>query len=608
METNEDGKYLYFLNSFYQKPRFTRDPVTGKSKKVANDFIEICIKDCKTNETTIKFIENPKVDYYITKDRNKYTYPMMSIPRSEVIKVPCEYADRERSMATHLGIADKFYEACRTGNHFVTDEYGNSHKVDARREFVQKELYNSPNIYMGDIDVEDYFKNQFMEHHGRDVYHNHGCFKHGFLDIEADQFYDHWNIDDFSAPINSVTYFFKPNNTLYTFELRNQKNNPDLLWVENNLEQFYNEFVRPEAHDNTILYVTNFYDTEVELLEAMWHTIHMTKPDFVGIWNMNFDIPYILNRMSILDMDIPNTCCHPDVPEKYRLVKYKEDKDRRQDFQKKSGDDNKHPSRLWDWVYISGYTQFYDQMALYSLIRKRSILPSYKLDDIAYEETEYRKLDYHTKGYTIRKLAHQNFKIFMAYSMIDTIRLKQIEDKTDDFHRSIIFADNTKLETSQKISYVIKNKMMRYYLDDKSGTRIIGNNVTYNVKEKIDGAIIASPDNLKLKGQGVLGSVGYTYDDVVDFDEASEYPRTIQTFNISKNSIWGRMRKIYVNDVEHPEMKADEFNKALQTLSTSIFSNGSEYFGLPSVDQILQKFEKIYDNDAIRRIEERKLV
>lgn len=601
MNDNNDDEQLYFLNSFYERPKFAKDPTTGKSTCIRKDFLMMCIKNCKTNETELKFMEEPLVDFYVTKDLDKYKYAMMSMPRDELRKVTCHYADKEKTMSYELGKQDQFYKACKEGRHFATDDFGRTYTIDSKREFIQKELYNSPNIYMGDIDIEDYYKNLFMERKGRDIYHKHGCFKHGFLDIEADQYFDYWNIDDYSAPINSITYFFKPTNTLYTFELRNQPNNPDILWVENNLETFYNEFVRPEAHDDTIIYVTNFYDTEVELLKAMWDTIHLTKPDFVGIWNMNFDIPYILHRMAILDMDILEVCCHPDVPEKYRVVRYKEDKDRREDFQKKGGDDNKHPSRLWDWVYISGYTQFYDQMALYSLIRKRSILPSYKLDDIAFEETEYRKLDYHSKGYTIRKLAHQNFKIFMAYSMIDTIRLKQIEDKTDDFHRSIIFADNTKLETSQKISYVIKNKMMRYYLDDKNGTRVIGNNVVYNVKEKIDGAIIASPDNLKLKGKGVLNSVGYIYDDVVDFDEASEYPRVIQTFNISKNSIWGRMRKIFVGENERKDLSADEFNKYLQTLDTSIFTIGSVYFDLPEVDQILAEIESIYNQNAEKR-------
>ena len=195
-------------------------------------------------------------------------------------------------------------------------------------------------------------------------------------------------------------------------------------------------------------------------------------------------------------------------------------------------------------------------------------------------------------------MAHQNFKIFFSYSGIDTQRLDQIEAVTDDFNRSIIFADNTKLQTSQKISYVIKNKMFRIYWDfkDKDGNpcrRIIGNNVTYNIKEKISGAIIASPDNLKIKGKGILGYDGYVYEHVVDFDEASEYPRVILTFNISKNSIHSRMVRIEIgnDEIANPQ----DFNKLLQTRYTSIFEIGEKYFGLPGIEDMIKKIENSYD-------------
>ena len=584
------SKKLYFLNSFYQRPRFAKS--NGKYVKVKNDFLQINLKDCETNETKLMYLENPDIDFYVTKSRD-YTYPRMSMPKTELTKIRCKYADKDRELAKAIGKLNEFYDACRTPARWEVDFEGNPYKVDYKRKFMQNEIYNSPFIYMGDMDIEDLYKNYFMEKYGRDIYLKYGKFKQAFLDIEADQYRDDWNIEDFTAPINSVTYLDLNTNTLYALALNNQPENQDLIDVMNNKDDFLINFVKREACDDDLKYDIRFYNDESDLLVNLWRIIHITKPDFCGIWNMNFDIPYILKRMTILGLNLEEICCHPEVDEKFRVVYYKEDKDRNANRLAAINSENKHPSRLWDWVYISGYTQFYDMMALYSLIRKRYILPSYKLDEIAFSETGYRKLDYHTMGYTIRKLAHQNFKIFLAYSIIDTIRLKQIEAITSDLHRTIIFCDNTKIENSQKISVVIKNDMYRFYLDNPKGPEIIGNNVSYNIKEKIDGAIIASPDKLKIAGRGILNSEGFVYDNVVDFDQASEYPRVILSSNISKNSLYGRVVKIINNEVERTD-DPSEFNKLLQTLDTSIFELMTKYYGLPTVDELLHKIEKAY--------------
>ena len=75
-DTQQDAKkedYLYFLNSFYCKGRWGRDPTTNKSVRLQNDFMQVNIKHCDTNETELKFIEEPYIDFYVTNDPKKYT-------------------------------------------------------------------------------------------------------------------------------------------------------------------------------------------------------------------------------------------------------------------------------------------------------------------------------------------------------------------------------------------------------------------------------------------------------------------------------------------------------------------------------------------------------
>ncbi len=113
---------------------------------------------------------------------------------------------------------------------------------------------------------------------------------------------------------------------------------------------------------------------------------------------------------------------------------------------------------------------------------------------------------------------------------------------------------------------------------------------------------------MKLPGVGILNSKGYVYDDVVDFDEASEYPRVILTFNISKNSIFGRVKKITKKLSDGSEKEFDykdvnEFNKLLQTRKTSIFEIMETYYGLPSVDKILSDIEGGYNKMRDKKCE-----
>ena len=100
----EDKKedYQYFLNSFYCKGKWGRDPTTGKSVRLQKDFMQINIKHCDTNETELLFIDEPTIDFYVTNDMKKYTYPQMSMELSELHRVRCKYNEKEKVMAEHL--------------------------------------------------------------------------------------------------------------------------------------------------------------------------------------------------------------------------------------------------------------------------------------------------------------------------------------------------------------------------------------------------------------------------------------------------------------------------------------------------------------------------
>jgi DNA polymerase elongation subunit (family B) len=570
------GSKLYFLNSFYRRGNFDKDEITGKSIRTSDDFLFATIKDCDTNETILRYFPTPKIDFYVTKERLKYKYPRMSMPITELNKITCLFRDRERALSKAINCENEYFTALKCKN---------------RYEFVSTYLYNNPNLYLADMDIEDYYKNVFMEKFGRNIFKDYGVLKLGKMDIEVDQ-HDYngpqCTGQNPQCPINLITYFDFEENCLYYFILNNQKDNIKMQKIKKDPTEFiaWSKSLAHMEYESKLF----FYDTEIELLYEFWKNIHRMKPDFVGIWNMNFDIPYILGRMEQLGMDIVNTCCHPEVPPDFRCVEYIEDSKRKEKvFSKKSVS---HPSRFWDWVNITGYTQFYDMMALYSIIRKRSLLPSYKLDAVAETETGYGKLDYTSKGYDIRNLAWQDFEIFLAYGGIDTIRLVQIEKIVGDIQKQILFADNTRLSKSTSISYAIKNAMYRQYLD-RNPKEIIGNNVTYPIKEQIEGALVADPTNLRIKGKKLpTGAPTFVYENLCDWDFTSLYPSCIINFQISKSTIHGRIIELYENDIPIGDKDMGiNILQLLQTKSTSILEMMSKYFNLPSYDELVKEIE-----------------
>jgi DNA polymerase elongation subunit (family B) len=299
--------------------------------------------------------------------------------------------------------------------------------------------------------------------------------------------------------------------------------------------------------------------------------------------------------------------CHPEVPQKYRYVRYIID-EQKPSFGAKDADDdedskkssnskgNKHPSRLWHWAMISGYTQFYDQMSLYSNMRKRSLLPSYKLDVIGENECGVNKVNFRKMGYTMQSVLHQNFPLFLAYAIKDTFVQKKIEEKVEDLDKYILFSGNTRFQKGTKISYVIKNVLMNSFMDNGW---IIGNTIEYDIREKAPGAIVSRPELMLKKGLSLNGVESNVYEFVIDFDAASQYPNLMIAFNIAKNTIHNCIFSVVANkkgaDSSHEKhiSGGEAFNTALQTIDTSLFDLGTTYFGLPTVTDLMKEIESV---------------
>jgi DNA polymerase elongation subunit (family B) len=577
-----------FLNSMY-KPQKTVIGVDGKRKEIAPDALICTLYNFDTNNTELCIIPNPYIDFYVA--NTMQPFHKVSIGQDQVRKLYVPYKNRDKEMASALNLLNDYY---------------NSWKNRSNWEFMNN-LRKNPNLYAADTHIEDYYKTLSVLKNG----YVFAPYKKGFADIEVDisEFGEDFAQPEVApCPIYLITYIDRALREVFCFILFDPRVKNDILRIVHNPDTFLEKNLDPIMKKENFKYHFNVYETELALIKGFFQIIHQCKPDFVGWWNMPFDMPYILNRLQRLGCspdEVADICCHPEVPSQFRYVKYIQDPKRAEFFSKKHDEDEEaeeenndkgrpHPSRLVDWVEIPGYTQFFDQMSAFSCLRKRYLLKSYKLNDIGKKYGGIGKLDLADLGYSIRNVNIVNFEICLSYNIRDSFVQFAIEEQQRDIDKMIASAFNTRLSKTFSNSIVIKNYLM---LDLWKEGQIMGNANKFDFKENFEGALVGRPELLEQLGIDIMGSPSYVFENAIDLDATSLYPSIIITHNIFKSALFG-----HIVDIEKPGIgsigKGDGLFEDLQTIDQSIFEVAESYFGLPSVYDILKNIENLAHKKA----------
>lgn len=129
----------------------------------------------------------------------------------------------------------------------------------------------------------------------------------------------------------------------------------------------------------------------VDVMKNAIAKVHELSPDFLAIWNMDFDIPRILETLEKYNVDPANVFSHPGLPPELRFCKYKKGSTKKVTA---SGQVKpKNPSEQWHSLYCPAGFYIIDAMCSYRFIRQGSQeMQSYSLNFILGEELELAKL------------------------------------------------------------------------------------------------------------------------------------------------------------------------------------------------------------------------
>lgn len=442
-----------------------------------NDFLDIVYKNITTGEKYLQTIEKPQIEIYFTKEQlRNFSYNKSFMELKDLDMHTCDYKYLEDYIARQAGPNyTNFIKDCKEKGNFSSIK--NIHK------------YNY--VFGSDYDIENWYRIQWALN-----YHNEKekPITKQFLDIEVDTIDIEGFPKDGECPINAATIVDEISSQCFTFLLENDKN-PQIQEFKENIDSFINEL--HEAFDDTygkLKYNFYMFNDEVKLITELFRLINTLKRDFLLIWNMGFDIPYIIARCKELGLVPSQVICHKDF--KIKDVFY------RKDF------NNFDVANKGDYFKVSSYTTYLDQMIVYAALRKgKSQLRSHKLNYIAEVEIKDKKLDYSEEA-NIKTLPYVNYKKFVMYNIKDTLLQLGIEKKTKDvdnvYSRSITNATNFQKIFKQTV--FLKN---RAYIEFYKQGLIIGNNnnVHYGLNEVRD-------KEKKNKFDGALKKIGALYGNI----------------------------------------------------------------------------------------------
>lgn len=511
------------------------------------DYLYIIWKDLLTNKKYMQAIPEPKMDIYFEKNElrtHRYNKNYERIENLE--KRTVKFKDIPFAIADDMGEEGKRF----LSNVFQTRNYA-----------ALKNLYLYPYVYGADYDAVSWYRVQWVQTLDNQIPKK---LNKGFLDIEVDGFETPGMPNPRTCPINAITLIDDSEKTVYTFILTDRefipKNTLNMTDAEKNVEiqrremyqkmheaQHYMmehpEELVDELHNmfdesyGVLDYKLYFYSDERKMLVHFFQLINTLKLDIIGIWNISFDIPYIINRLEALGLDPKEVMSHPDFPVK--KCYFKADT-RNFDIKNKS-----------DSFHLTSYTVFVDQMELYAQIRKGgSELRSYRLNVIANKELKDSKLDYSEDG-NIKTLPYTNFKLFIIYNIKDVLLQYGIEHRTGDFDTLYVSSYKNATPYDKVFKQTVKLRNVQYIWFLNQGL-IPGENINiYNTApeneisdedededDEFEGALVADPRYNGYVGLHLYGRpTNNVFGNAVDFDMSAFYPSSIDAMNIDASTL-----------------------------------------------------------------------
>ena len=396
-----------------------------------------------------------------------------------------------------------------------------------------RDISNSPYVYGTDIDSRAVLKKMYLDKYPDAVSSN----KLAVLDIEVDVEEDKMlviSICNHSEVYIAILDSFIPNK---------RKLDEQLMYL-------YEKYIPETDISKNIKPVFELFDNELDMLKSVINRLHKWKPDFVAIWNIDYDIPYLIKLCKRFGVDPKDIFSDPSLPEEYRYFWYKQGK------KVKLTESGVHkpidPHEQWHTVQTPCSWYWIDAMCAYYYIRVggKKIPGGYSLNNILEKElgSNMKKLKFEDTtedgllGVDWHKYMVKNKPLeYIIYNAWDTMSILELDNKTKDLSNTIsVLAGWSSYDIFDSGPKKIIDAMHYFYLDNG---RVLGIKGSKEKEEEDLGLsewiMILNSDFVPESKLKVIEEEGVKHNirsAVFDLDAVSSYPSDTRAANVSKDT------------------------------------------------------------------------
>lgn len=212
------------------------------------------------------------------------------------------------------------------------------------------------------------------------------------------------------------------------------------------LQEAMQKYLGEIVKQRNIKWEIEFAENEGMLVKALLNKAHEWKPDFMAIWNMDFDIPKMVQGLEKYGLNVADAFSDPKVPSEFRFFKYKQGPKQKVTASGKITPIK--PAAQWHTVFTPASFYVIDAMCAYRHIRTgQPEESSYSLDYILGLKLNLSKLKFEKAS---QELGHSNHTFdwhqlmqskykfeYVIYNVFDCISMELLDEKTKDLSLTI---------------------------------------------------------------------------------------------------------------------------------------------------------------------------
>lgn len=410
------------------------------------------------------------------------------------------------------------------------------------------------------------------------------------LDIETDV---NWGTDE----IIIISYTYKDKCRLYVTDryLAGLPNAVDS--IHQAAETHIGDYLRRTGRTLEVTRV----ETPAMAVIACMDQAHKDMPDFVSIWNMDFDLPRLTKALVEEGFNPASVYSAPDCPVKYQFFDYIEGPSIKT---KSNGDEiSLHVADRWHKPIHPASFFFVDAMAVYKTIRiANGMEPDYKLEGTLYRNLGFGKFKFaatgHLKDTQWHEVMQASYKAeYAVYAACDTLYLLDLDEKTNDLSQAFpILCDISEYENFKSNPRRIVDDMHFFCLENDHVIATCPKTVVHPLDVYVigmdDWIVTLQSRMMAWTGVPVIKEVPnlatLIFVHCSDIDVTTTYPRIEQGLNIAKNT--RRMELAEITNMDEEQRRRFGVNfvggevNAIQLACTG--------YGLPSPDEWLLHYDK----------------